>query len=248
MEKNKKLTFIGIKIFLFFLLFFQLNLHAQKISKCTVYSKKGELCICSLSELHPTQIAVGFDLVKNKVKHIEELLKEDKLMNYLLNKPEPMVIGPDGVFYIIDHHHLGLALIKANVKTTYCLIQENFSSLNQKEFWNQMIKRKWVYLYDENGRGPLSPQILPKSLLELKDDPYRTLAAYALDEGCYNKVEVPFLEFYWGNYFRKYIEKEILKEDMKKALKKAKKLCCLDEARSLPGFKGKEACKILLKK
>jgi len=35
------------------------------------------------------------------------------------NKEEPVIIGPGGIFYITDHHHLARALYEIGVSTTY---------------------------------------------------------------------------------------------------------------------------------
>ena len=69
-------------------------------------SPQGFLGRLKLSELRPTQNGVGMDEVKAKVKGLQDK-SGGKLLDYLLPRTVPIVIGNDG-YYLIDHHHLGI--------------------------------------------------------------------------------------------------------------------------------------------
>jgi hypothetical protein len=100
-----------------------------------------------------------------------------------------------------------------------------------------MTRNGWVLLCDENGRGPRGPSALPESIADLKDDPYRSLAASVQDEGGFAKPkhDVLFLEFWWANFFRSRVE---IGSDFEAAISKAKELALSPEACGLPGYKG----------
>ena len=56
-----------------------------------------------IKELRPTQITVGMREVKAKRKRWEQHKgKEGFLGSHMI----PVIVGPKGRFYVIDHHHL----------------------------------------------------------------------------------------------------------------------------------------------
>ena len=65
-------------------------------------------------DLRPTQITVGMREVEEKRKHLRKR-KVNKLGKFLGDHMIPVVKGPKGRFYIIDHHHLALALHREGV-------------------------------------------------------------------------------------------------------------------------------------
>jgi hypothetical protein len=82
---------------------------------CDAQSTKGEVCLCKLSDLHPTQASVGMAEVRIKAEKLKDEIQrrsESGFLKYLLrhNKEEPVIIGPGGIFYITDHHHLARTL------------------------------------------------------------------------------------------------------------------------------------------
>jgi len=169
---------------------------------------------------------VGYLDVSRKVKKIE-----DDRAN---NRREPsgdffakagwVIRGPSGAFYLIDGHHRARALVEAGENLFRVQLIDDLSKMNLEGFWQHMIKRKLVWLYDEQGDGPKDPSNLPSTLQDLSDDPYRTLAEDAQDLGANKKLDIPFQEFYWANFYRPLIGRELLVNDYKGALKKALKL------------------------
>ena len=202
---------------------------------CIVNLKTDSTCFCKIRSLHPTQMTVGIKGMKDKRDELKEM-GPDKLEKYEKNHPEPTVIGPGGDLYIIDHHHLALALQEAGNDSTYCHIEANFSHLSQNEFWANMEEKKWVYPYD-NGQGPFPFSQLPSSVEQLRDDPYRSLAGAVRDAGDFDKTDAPFAEFLWADFFRSRINSKDVEEHFKDAVKSAGKLAHSDEANKLPGFK-----------
>ena len=62
-----------------------------------------------LSDLRPTQAAIGMHEVEQKRLEWKALKKADK-KNLIESHWFPSVIGPGGIYFIVDHHHLGRAL------------------------------------------------------------------------------------------------------------------------------------------
>lgn len=191
---------------------------------------------CRLAELRPTQLAVGMAEVDEKEKKLRGL-KPKKLAAYERKNPEPVVRGPGGALYIIDHHHLALALTRAGATETFCSQTVDLSSLAPEAFWKEMEARKWVYAYDENGAGPRPYSELPVSVSGLKDDPYRSLAGAVRMAGGYDKTAQPFAEFQWADFFRPKFGSGELEKDFNKCVDKAVKIAHSPEAAGLPGHK-----------
>jgi hypothetical protein len=190
-----------------------------------------------LRDIHPTQFAVGFRRVEEKSEKIRHMDK-DKLHSYLKKRPVPLVIGPGGHYYAIDKHHLALALLQNGLAESFGIIFDDLSDMSPTDFWKSMIKNKYVYLKDENGDGPLSPEALPRSLDEMKDDPYRSLAASVREEGGFEKTNTAFSEFAWAEFFRDRITIESGDKGFKKAVSKGIELAQSKEASRLPGYIG----------
>src|SRR5258708_7022283 len=71
----------------------------------------AQLFSTKIRELRPTQMAVGMIEVDEKADKLHHLANHpDELKDFLASNPEPVVLGPGKERYIIDHHHLALAL------------------------------------------------------------------------------------------------------------------------------------------
>ena len=72
---------------------------------CEGSSKTGDVCICKLSELHPTQASVGMMEVRIRMEKLKKEIERRSEQDFLSfmrkhNRIEPIVIGPGGAFYI----------------------------------------------------------------------------------------------------------------------------------------------------
>ena len=198
----------------------------------------GAHCTVDARRLRPTQVAVGFKEVELRLAKYRALSpkKQDR---YLRERPLPLVIGPGGEPYILDHHHLArLALQAIAPPLLYAEIRENWRTLAPAEFWERMQARHWVYLFDEQGRGPLSPSELPARIDAMRDDPYRSLAWAVRQRGGYAESDAPYADFQWANFFRTRIALDDVKTRFTDATDRALALARSEEARALPGFGG----------
>jgi hypothetical protein len=189
-----------------------------------------------LLSLIPTQCSVGLHQVKIKAKKIKDMKRHD-LKQYLHERPVP-VVNRNGKFYLIDRHHLCSACILIGIKKVKVIITADFSDArNDEEFWTRMRKSSSVLLQDSNG-VPITPNMLPKTLTELSDDPYRSLAGLVRDTGAISKVKVPFSEFTWANFFREHFNKNVVDEMLHSNLKNAVHLAKSKLAKDIPGYLG----------
>lgn len=181
-------------------------------------------------------MTVGMLQVKHKCKRLKELKKRPiELVQFILLHPIRVVLGPKGKAYVIDHHHLALALTKAKFETAPMLIEDDFSRLSPTAFWKKMIARQFVHPVDADGKV-LPVTRLPLRLKDLKDDPYRSLAGFVREAGGFNKVQTPFAEFLWADFYRTRIKEKTIRNELSKTLEHALKLASHKDAAALPGF------------
>lgn len=89
--------------------------------------------------LRPSQIAVGQKLVRMKRKGLRGLEgKPQELIDFILMHPIKVVMGPESQIYVIDHHHLALALLKEGFKTSPVEVAADYSTLSVTDFWAKM--------------------------------------------------------------------------------------------------------------
>ncbi len=147
-----------------------------------------------------------------------------------------MIIGPDGGFYLADRHHLSRALFDLGLERVPVKIIARLD--NPATFWAEMRKNNWAYPFDERGRA-IDPSALPRTLAQLKNDPYRSLAAYAQEHGAYDKADQAyFIEFAWAKYFANAMQwRAITRKNLPNAIDEAIQLACKPAAQALPGYK-----------
>ena len=174
--------------------------------------------------------------VAMKRRRIEKRLdKRSRFRRFLEDRPIPSVRGPGGQLFMVDHHHLGLALWQAEVETAFVHVIEDLSVLPVATFWRRMEHDGRAYPFDETGRR-IAPSRLPRRLDALAEDGYRDLAWSVREAGGFMKSQVPFSEFAWANFFRARIPLSILARDFDLAHDKAMWLARSRDARALPGF------------
>jgi len=188
-----------------------------------------------LADLRPTQMAVGMRAVEAKRRKIERRAESmRKLRRYLEKRPVPAVLGPDDDFYIIDHHHLSLALWRSDVDNVLVRIVADLSDMPRATFLSAMASFGWLHPFDTQGRR-ISPARLPASLDKLRSDRYRDLAWSVRRAGGFVKTHVPFAEFAWANFFRERLSLSAVARDFELAHERAMRLARSPDARHLPG-------------
>jgi hypothetical protein len=190
----------------------------------------------SIKSLRPTQITVGMREVKEKRAHWREH-DPKKMAEFLGKHMIPVILGPKKRHYIIDHHHLSLALHDEGVEDVLVEVVADFQELDRDAFWTVLDHRAWVHPYDTEGRRRDYKDI-PKTVADLKDDPFRSLAGELRRAGGFAKDTTPFSEFLWADFLRRRIKRKAVVRDFDGALKKAFKLAKRPDANYLPGWCG----------
>lgn len=190
----------------------------------------------AVKDLRPTQITVGMREVTLKRQMIRAQSAK-KTGTFLGNHMIPVVLGPKKKNYVIDHHHLARALIEEDVKDVLVTVISDLSALEKDAFLFMLDNRGWMHPFDENGRRR-DYAALPKTIGELVDDPYRSMAGELRRLGGYAKDTTPFSEFIWADFLRRRIGKDAVAKDFDKAMKDALTLAKSKEAGYLPGWCG----------
>jgi hypothetical protein len=190
-----------------------------------------------LDALRPTQITVGYHEVRAKRAHWKSLDKPSRAQA-IATHWFPAVLGPQQQHFVVDHHHLGLALIEEGVREVQVMVLRDLSWLEPMIFWRMMEHYQWVHPFDAEGKRHDYAR-LPDKLTEMVDDPYRSLAGELRHFGGYAKDMTPFSEFLWADYLRLKIAEKRVRKDFDKALKDALACAHDPEARYLPGWSGK---------
>jgi hypothetical protein len=189
-----------------------------------------------IASLRPTQITVGMREVKDKRQRLRKHPPQ-KLGKFLGDHMIPVVVGPKGRHYVIDHHHLALSLHKEGIEDVLVSVVADLSMLEPDAFWTFLDHRSWVHPYDKDGRRQKFAAI-PKSIAELEDDPFRSLAGELRRAGGFAKEATPFVEFLWADFLRRRIKRALVEKDFPAAMRQAFKLAKSKDAQFLPGWCG----------
>ncbi len=201
-----------------------------------MHSPEPVLKPVAIKSLRPTQITVGFREVEEKRTAWRER-GEHAEGKFLGNHMAPIVVGPKGRPYIIDHHHLARALHEEGVEEMLVTVVADLQVLDKAAFWTFMDNRGWCHPYDAEGvrRGF---DDIPGTVAQLVDDPYRSLAGELRRAGGYAKDNTPFSEFMWADFLRRRIKPKRLEKDFAKAVSQALLLARSATAAYLPGWCG----------
>jgi hypothetical protein len=189
-----------------------------------------------IESLRPTQITVGMHEVRAKRKGLRKRATK-KIGRFLGNHMIPVILGPKKRHYIIDHHHLALALLREGIQNVLVTVIADLSMLELDEFWIVLDHHSWVHPYDDDGRRVNFAKI-PKRVDELKNDPFRSLAGELRRAGGFAKDTTPFSEFLWADFLRRRISRRRVEEHFAAAVRLAMKFAKTQDAHYLPGWCG----------
>ncbi len=189
-----------------------------------------------IADLRPTQITVGMREVHAKQKSWQQQDPKKKA-EFLGRHMIPVIRGPKDRLYVLDHHHLSLALHNEAVGEVLVSAVVDLRTLSKDEFWVYLDNRAWVHPYDAAGRRRGFDDI-PKKIAGLKDDPYRSIAGELRRMGGFAKDTTPFSEFLWADFMRRRLGKSVVEDDFDKAIERAMELAKSEEASYLPGWCG----------
>lgn len=189
----------------------------------------------AIDALRPTQITVGMREVEAKRRRWREFRKDKA--DFLGSHMIPVIKGPRDRYFVIDHHHLVLALHKEDVKNIAVTVVANLHKLDKDAFWTYLDNRGWMHPYDRMGKRRDYKDV-PKKITGLVDDPFRSLAGELRRSGGFAKDTTPFSEFLWADFLRRRVKRDLIEEDFSRAMEQALHLAKSADADYLPGWCG----------
>ena len=192
-----------------------------------------------LDTLRPTQITLGLYQVHEKMDVSARPRGQAARTRFMNSHRIQTIAGPGGALFIADHHHWARAWLELGWHQAPVEILDDLSALSPGKFWKRMRELGHLHPYDEHGKH-LDAKALPATLMGMRDDPYRSLAAFTRNAGAYRKPGNAYGDFQWAAFFRRHVE-----EDMRsiagfaRAMTLAIPLARSSKARKLPGFVGK---------
>ena len=190
----------------------------------------------AIEDLRPTQMTVGVREVGLMRKRWEKRKKKEGA-KFLGEHLIPAILGPKDRHYIVDHHHLCRALYEEGVKDVVVTVIAKLNKLERDAFWVVMDNRGWMHPFDRDGvRRPYGD--IPKSIADIDDDPFRSLAGELRRNGGFAKDTTPFSEFLWADFLRRRMKRKAVEKDFARALKHAHTLALSKDANYLPGWCG----------
>jgi len=115
-----------------------------------------------IESLRPTQITVGMREVEERRKRLRKQ-KPQKIGSFIGRHMIPVVLGPKKRHYVIDHHHLSLALHKEGLRDVLVTVVLDLSALNPDAFWTPPRSASFCgrIFSAARSRGRRSKQIFP---------------------------------------------------------------------------------------
>jgi hypothetical protein len=187
--------------------------------------------------LRPTQMTVGMREVREKRKRFRHHKSRKKQAELIGRHMIPVVLGPDKRYYVIDHHHLARALHDEDIEDVLVSVVADLTMVERDAFWGVLDNKRWVYPYNARGERCHFREI-PKTVAELKDDPFRSLAGELRRAGGFSKDTTPFSEFLWADFLRRRIPRKVVDDNFSKAMEKALAAAKSGDAVYLPGWCG----------
>ena len=216
-----------------------MTLHLTHFDRIPDHDGEHDLFEVKVSALQPTQMCVGFAEVWSRQRDFSEDSKTERL-SYLRGKPVPLVRNKNGQLWMVDRHHRLRALLEMDPDvTTYGYVISELESDDRDDALAALQQRGWLYLHDGRGNGPWPPSTLPTSLLDLQDDPYRSLV-WKLKKERRIKPQplIPYHEFRWGSWLRTRPLPPFSSAQLEPALPAARRLSQSAAARHLAGWTG----------
>ena len=145
----------------------QRDLHRSNLDRAMAINDTAQALppkVVRIADLFPTQVTVGMREVYFKRKRWREK-NGDEAANYLNTHRIPVILGPDTHYYIIDRHHLVLALYDEGISEVLVSIVANMSGLSFDEFWTTLESRNWTHPFDDEGSRLLNTTASSKRML-----------------------------------------------------------------------------------
>jgi len=189
-----------------------------------------------IEALRPTQATHGEREVNEKTRTYRSLAGH-ALQMAIAEKPVPIVLGPEGAAFLIDHHHVASALWRAEIRRVPVVLVRDLSALSLHEFWLTLESQRWTWPYDASG-ARISFLDMPVHVWDASDDEFRSVSAAVRGAGGYAKSSEPLQEFLWADFFRRNFTAPGTDDEYRQLVEAATKLARTRAALGLPGYHG----------
>ncbi|MFM8524712.1 MAG: ParB-like protein [Cyanobacteriota bacterium] len=195
-----------------------------------------------LRQLRPTQLCIGLAEIRSRINDFGRDSLRQRL-EYLRAKPVPLVRSAAGDLWMMDRHHRLRGLMELDHDAiAFGYIAMESSASDRKAVLAELEQRGWLYLHDGRGHGPRAATELPDILLDLQDDPYRSLVwKLKKDKVIRSAPLIPFHEFRWGAWLRSRTLPPFHSLNLEPALPAARSLARSKAASHLAGWIGDQA-------
>lgn len=194
-----------------------------------------------LRNLRPTQLCIGLAEIRGRILDFRQDSLRQRL-DYLRSKPVPLVRSAAGDHWMVDRHHRLRGLMELDPDAiAFGYIALESTAIDRSHVLAELEQRGWLYLHDGRGLGPQPPGSLPDTLLQLQDDPYRSLVWKLKKEKVIRAAPlIPFHEFRWGAWLRRRSLPPFHSMHLEPALPAARALARSRAASHLTGWIGNQ--------
>jgi hypothetical protein len=144
---------------------------------------------------------------------VQEVIKSVEFSRFMSKRNIQVIRDPMGSFRIFDGHHLALSLQLLEIDEVDVDLHEDFyvppnrqARVNMderiEEYRSYMIRNKLVRLVNEFGRE-IDFEDLPGTPLEMRNNPFRSLAWLLKKAGVFTDLDQPMQEFEYAGLLRK---------------------------------------------
>jgi hypothetical protein len=201
--------------------------------------------IAALGALRPTQMSLGMLEVREKMDRIIAHGTDARgktslcaMRRFVRRHRIRVIVGPGGDLFIAGHHHWARALLELGWRHAPVKIIDDLGALAPDAFWRRMRTLGHLHPFDEHGKRR-TPADLPPTLAGMRDDPYRSLAAFVRLAGAYRKPGNAYGDFTWANFLRAGIHEDMHSiAGFARAMSLGIRLAQGKRARRLPGYLG----------
>ncbi|PWU20604.1 MAG: hypothetical protein C5B49_04000 [Bdellovibrio sp.] len=206
---------------------------------------KGKLVKVRFAQVRPTQRVISWLLVGAKTYRFRKLTEKNQ-QKRMRDEAPTAIKGPDGKYWVSDHHHELFSWHDAGIDEFYVLETEDFSDRTMEEFEERMTREDdpKVYLKDENGNKVFTMRDLPQSFTEKEDrelfinDDFRYLVHLLKMAKLIKKSAKAFADFEWSVALRQWggIALDWWPFFNRAATEKAFEFARSEAAQDLPGY------------
>ena len=184
-----------------------------------------------VADLVPTQMTVGMREVSFKRRRWRERSSR-QAADYLNKLRIPVVLGPNARQYLIDRHHLILALRDEGIGEFTVSVVANLGTLVSTNS-GQVLKGKTGLIHSTMRDGGVATTTCRRPSIACRTIPFARWREHSREPEGMPRMKRHISEFKWADFLRCRIPRELIERDFGRALAMAMHLAEGAEAKSL---------------